>query len=198
MEKYIIRRICGSFDWNEIPALLVDNWQWQEPLDIAMQARICCDSSHLHLLLSAQEKNIRAEHTSPLSMVCEDSCMEFFFRPDENDLRYFNFEINPNGAMFIGFGSGRENLVRLMSDLSLFMPQAGLTADGWSARLRIPADFIRIFFPDFELTPGKVLLANCYKCGHKTAVPHYLTWNRVSSPVPSFHRPTDFGRMELE
>ena len=198
MKRYVICRVDGAFDWENIPFLQVDSWQWQEKMDISMQAQICNDGENLFIRMLARESDIRAEHFSPLSMVCEDSCMEFFFRPMEDDLRYFNFEINPNAAMFIGFGSGKEDLVRLMPEASLFMPQAQLTEVGWEARYRIPAKFIRTFFPNFELSSGKISPAKCYKCGHKTVRPHYICWNEVNSSIPSFHRPEDFGQMEIE
>ena len=123
--------------------------------------------------------------------------MEFFFRPEKDDLRYFNFEINPNGIMFIGFGSGKENLVRLAPDAALFNPQTERFEGGWSAEYSIPAAFIRVFFPEFALDAGKILRANLYKCGHRTVQPHYITWNKVNSGIPSFHRPEDFGAMIL-
>ena len=197
MENYEIVRVSGKPDWKGIGPAIVGNYQWQAKMDIAMEARICHDGEHLYLRMRAWEENIRAEHSEPMSMVCEDSCMEFFLRPEEDDLRYFNFEINPNGIMFIGFGSGKENLVRLAPDAALFNPQTERVDGGWRAEYKIPASFLRVFFPGFALDTGKILRANLYKCGHKTAVPHFITWNKVNSPKPSFHRPEDFGSMVL-
>ena len=62
---------------------------------------------------------------------------------------------------------------------------------------KIPLSFIQLFFPEFQLKPGAVIKANCYKCGDKTTHPHYLAWNPSTSPVPDFHRPQDFGQMIL-
>lgn len=197
MENYAIIRISGKPDWSEIQPVCVCNYQWQDRMDIAMESKICHDDDYLYLQMRAREKNIRAEHTDPLGMVCEDSCMEFFFRPEEDDLRYFNFEINPNGIMFIGFGSGKENLVRLAPSPALFDPHTERFDGGWRAEYRIPATFIRVFFPGFKLDAGRILRANLYKCGHRTVQPHYITWNKVNSDIPSFHRPEDFGAMIL-
>lgn len=198
VETYRIMRVDAAPNWSRIPALQVENYQWQPPLPISMQARICHDGQNLHLHLQAQEQNIRAEHHDALAMVCEDSCMEFFFCPAENDLRYFNFEINPNAAMFIGFGHGKADLVRLLPPAEQFLAQAQFVSGGWQAQYRIPAQFIRLFFPDFALETGRVIRANFYKCGHKTLHPHYITWNPVQSDVPSFHRPQDFASLILE
>ena len=53
--------------------------------------------------------------------------------------------------------------------------------------------FLRQFYPSYTLEPGRVIRANCYKCGDLTDHPHYLSWNEVQSDTPSFHRPQDFG-----
>ena len=42
-----------------------------------------------------------------------------------------------------------------------------------------------------------VLKANFYKCGDKLSVPHYLSWNPVTTEKPDFHRPEYFGLLEF-
>ena len=44
---------------------------------------------------------------------------------------------------------------------------------------------------------GLRLRGNFYKCGDATVQPHYLAWNPVTSAVPAFHRPEDFGEIVL-
>jgi hypothetical protein len=140
------------------------------------------------------EENIRAEYTAPLSRVCEDSCLEFFFMPEKDD-RYFNFEINPNGCPYVGFGRSRQDRVVLYrrDAKQLFAIRTQKTPDGWEAAYRLPLSFLRLFWPDFSFTGS--LRANVYKCGEKTAREHYLSWNPCSSETPDFHRPADFGVM---
>ena len=50
---------------------------------------------------------------------------------------------------------------------------------------------------DYTLEPGRVIRANCYKCGDKTVREHYMMWNPTTSDTPDFHRPQDFGEMEM-
>lgn len=199
MNHYTITRIFGKPNWAEIPSLNVDNYQWLPELDIRMQAQLCYDETGIHVHLQAWEKEIRAQHRAPLSMVCEDSCMEFFFRPEENDLRYFNLEVNPNGCMYIGFGPNMPELVRLVpqEEDALLQKDVRYTSDGWEIFYTVPVSLIRVFYPGYALTPGKILYANCYKCGDETAKPHFISWNPISTPEPSFHQPQDFGRMVL-
>lgn len=199
MNHYTITSVTGQPDWETIPALKVDNYQWLPPLDIRMTAQICYSSVGLHVHLRAWEKNIRAEYTQPVSMACEDSCMEFFFRPVEDDLRYFNIEINPNGQTYIGFGPDMPNLVRLLpqDEDALMEKKTSYTQDGWEVFYTVPLSLIRVFFPGYELKPGRKLYANCYKCGDLTVQPHYISWNPIDLPEPSFHQPLHFGLMEL-
>ncbi len=198
VDEYTITRVNAAPNWAAIPMLNVDHYQWLPALPVTMQAQICYSESGLHVHLQCIEPHIRAEHNTPLAEVCEDSCMEFFFRPMEEDLRYFNIEINPNGCTYVGFGSGMENHVRLIpKDGELTGKRVRYTQDGWEVFYTVPLPFVRIFFPDFELTAGKRIYANCYKCGDKTVQPHYMTWNPIDSADPDFHRPTDFGLMIL-
>ena len=125
--------------------------------------------------------------------------MEFFFRPVENDLRYFNLEINPNGQMYIGFGPNMQELVRLalQEEDTLLQKKCNYTADGWEAFYTFPVSVIRVFFPGYELKPGMKIFANSYKCGDNTLIPHCISWNKVDPENVTFHQPECFGLMIL-
>ena len=196
-KSYIIRSVPGNPDWKSIPQLEVSRVLWKPDCGIRAFGRICHDSQFLYVSLRAAEKQIRAEYTAPLSPVHEDSCLEFFFMP-EGEGRYFNFEINPNGCLHVGFGHGREDsTVLFRKDMhSLFEIRTDKNPDGWEAGYRIPLSFLRLFLPDFSFTG--TLLANVYKCGDRTKQEHYLSWNPVLSGTPDFHRPEDFGIMIFE
>lgn len=198
MENYRIQRVNTAPDWSQIPSLKVTHYQWLPSLNVFMEARLCHDGQKLYVQLRAQEENIRAEHQSLLCRVCEDSCMEFFFCPIADDLRYFNFEINPNAAMYIGIGHGKADLVRLLPHPEQFETRTERIPGGWQAEYVIPADFVRLFFPEFALESGRHIRANLYKCGEKTLQPHYISWNEIDSDVPNFHRPQAFGEMILD
>lgn len=197
MKSYIIHRCDGAPDWPSIPSLAVDQAQWLPAPDIRMTTQLCYDDQALYLHQRAWEQNIRAEHDAPLSMVCEDSCMEFFFCPVVDDPRYFNFECNPNGRTYIGFSTGRADVIRLAppQEDMLLQKQVHRCDGGWELFYQIPLPFLRLFFPGLQFAPGQSLRANCYKCGDLTVHPHYLAWHPIDSPTPEFHRSCDFGTM---
>ena len=151
----------------------------------------------LHVHLRATESDIRAEYTEPLSPVCQDSCLEFFFMPEGED-RYFNYEINPNGCLYIGFGHGRSDSTALYREdmQDLFAIEADRTEDGWEVYYQIPVTFLQLFYPEYSFSG--ILRANVYKCGDLTSHKHYLSWNAIESEKPDFHRPEDFGMMVFD
>ena len=194
MKRYTIARVSGRPDWSAVPALEIDEQLWRPRVDIAAWAQIAWDNARLYVRLRAREADIRAEHTGPLGMPCEDSCLEFFFSPLAGDPRYFNLEFNPNGCLYLGFGDGRE-LTRLLPERDWFGARTERTGDGWAVEYAVPFEFVRLFAPGFRPASGDGMRANCYKCGDLTAAEHYLAWNPCTSETPSFHRPQDFGLM---
>lgn len=195
MREYTITYTKEAPDWENIPKLDIDTVLWTEPAPIDAWAQICRDDRALHVRLSAIEPYIRAENRDPMQEPCEDSCLEFFFCPDPEDNRYFNIEFNPNGLMYLGFGSGAHDLIRLMPEDEPITPHVVRTANGWNLTYSVPYSLILRFFPNFQPVSGGCIRANCFKCGNLTVHPHYLSWNPVTSEKPAFHRPEDFGVM---
>ncbi len=193
---HTIKKIPSPVNWDTVPVLPIDRVCWTPDCGIRAQAQLCYDGEHLYVRMTAQEADIRAENTAPLSPVYEDSCLEFFFMR-ENGTHYFNFEINPNGRLCIQYGPTRSDRTYLArsDDMAYFDIHAARTADGWSVSYRIPLAFLRTFDPTFAFKG--TLRANFYKCGDKTAHPHFLAWAPVHSAAPDFHRPADFGIVEF-
>ena len=201
MKTYTMTKVSGQPDWSKIPVIALDEPYKTDMDEIPVRAwaQVAYNDEALLIREWAKEPNIRKEQFGLLDQICDDSCLEFFFCPMEEDQRYFNIEFNPNACRFLGFGSGIQDLVRLIpdSDNDEFRPKAVETEDGWELTYQIPYHFIRRFFPNFDPTTGKAIRANCYKCGDKTVQKHWLTWCPVE-PLPtggSFHQPIYFGRM---
>ena len=197
MKEYVIEKTVGAPDWTKVSELQVDNVCWLPDAGVRMEQQICHDDEKIYVHQVAREKNIRAELTDKLGSICTDSCMEFFFSPVPEDGRYFNIELNLNGAIFLGFGHGRADSIRLIPEdhKKLFNIRTNKTADGWENFYEIPLEFLHVFYPDYDFKSGRVIRANCFKCGDLTVQPHYMMWNETTSETPDFHRPQDFGRM---
>ena len=169
------RVACGAqIDWTKIAAVELVHQPWLEPCDIGARAQLCHDGERLYVRMEAKEKKIRATLTGPLDQVCNDSCLEFFFAPMADDSRYINFEVNPLCNVYVGFGAGRPTRVRqIVRDAdTLFGAKAEYTDEGWVLTYSVPAEFIRRYFPAFEMK-GEAA-CNFYKCGDLTEKKHYL------------------------
>ena len=198
MREYTIARVTGKPDFSAIEPLQIDTLLWSPEVPITASAKLCYDDAGIHVQLSAQEPNIRAEERGPLGFPCQDSCLEFFFCPIEGDDRYLSIECNPNGCLYLGFCNTGRRIIRLVPDcVEAIDPVIDMTEEGWSVTYAVPASYVRLFFPEFELKSGVTLRANCFKCGDKTVQEHYMSWNPVEVSDPDFHIPAFFGKMTL-
>ena len=137
---YTVKRMTTP-DWDAAPTVTLTHQRWLPPCDIAAKAQACHDGERLFVRMEARERDIRATLTGPLEPVCQDSCLEFFFAPDPADGRYLNFEWNPLGTLFFGFGLGRGSRVRQAPEdaQALLSPRPFTTAQGWGIEFGIPA-----------------------------------------------------------
>lgn len=196
MPEYYVKRVQQPV-WESVPAVTLTHAPWLNPNAVAAQAQLCHDTQNLYLRMTARENPIRATLTEPLAQVCQDSCLEFFLAPVADDARYLNFECNPLGTLYLGFGAQRDTRVRqLVRDVGMFHIAPFETDDGWGLTMQIPLSFLRLYFPNLELTGHAA--CNFYKCGDETASPHYLSWAPLSSDTPDFHRRWDFGTLIFE
>ena len=198
MQPYIISRITKDFSWDNVPPLPICHHLWLPETPIQAQAKIAYDESGLYVLLKAWEQNIRAEEVGPLGAPYLDSCLEFFFKPSKEDIRYFNFEVNPNGCLLAGIGNPETGLVRIVNFTLGVTPEASRFEGGWQVSYHIPLSFIQLFFPEFKPISGGRIFGNCYKCGDLTEKRHFIAAFPIDLPEPQFHSPEFFGTLEFE
>lgn len=183
-------------DWDAIPAVTLQHTPWLTPNGVTAQAQLCHNGQTLFLRMQAREPEIRATLEGPLEQVCNDSCMEFFFAPKADDARYFNFEINPLGTLYLGFGAARATRVRqIVKKPELFRIRPFRVDGGWGLTMELPLSFVQMYFPDAAFAGSAA--CNFYKCGDQTPSPHYLAWNPLTSEKPDYHRRQDFGSLRF-
>ena len=123
-----------------------------------------------------------------------------FGRTRYDNVAYFNFEMNPFGASYLGFGHGRNDLVRLHPGnvRELFNIRTSIDDSSWTLQYDIPHSFIRLFIPEFDPVSGHRMRANFYKCGDDIQPEHELMWNPITNGNADFHQPEFFGELVLE
>ena len=176
----------------------IDSFVWDETgYRPEARAYAAWDESGLHALLCAKEETISAVTSGFGGDVYKDSCLEWFVQPFADDPRYINVEVNAAGAAYVGFGSGREDSKPLPTMPQGMRVSASKHEGGWWAiAYTIPASLLKELYGR-SLTAGACMRGNFYKCD-ESIHPHFGSWNPIAHPVPDFHRPEFFGKMELE
>lgn len=191
---------------NLVPWHPIGEVNWDEfPYRPSVSFNIAHDNNEIFIKYRVKEHRVKAEKTADNEMVCEDSCVEFFVSPEE-DGSYYNIEFNSIGTCLMGYGTGRSD--NRVADISVLSGIRRLSTLGdlpfgekeglqeWSLTVAIP---VRSFFGHNTGTlSGKTMKANFYKCGDMLSVPHFVTWNRVDTKSPDYHRPEFFGTLLFE
>ena len=204
MRKTLTIPRVGSFsDLDACARGRVDTVCWPAEFPYCPEVRfaIAHDGHALLIRFDVVEDHLRAAALENNGPVWEDSCVEFFVKEPDSPY-YFNFETNCIG---VGLAARRlsrtecthfddARMAQVIRRSSLPMQPLDLRQKkAWWLELEIPFSLI-------SERPGvpERLLANFYKCGDKTDVPHFLSWNPVEVPAPDFHRPDFFGELILK
>ncbi len=98
--------------WQDIPAININQFPWYKTgKKQNTQIKLCANNENLFIQIIAQDNHSFAQQTQLNHMlVCEDSCVEFFFSPSgQFASHYVNLEVNCCGTMHLAFGSHRDN-----------------------------------------------------------------------------------------
>lgn len=176
------------------------NWKDDFPYKPSTSFVIAVSSTRLYVFFSVISKDLRAVNAEDLSPVAQDSCVEFFMQVPGSE-EYWNFEFNCIGTLNGSHRVERPAPTRLLpEELSSikryascgnepFEEQEGTFC--WDLTVSIPLELVGL---DADNLP-EFIKGNFYKCGSKTAHPHYVSWNAVESTTPDFHRPDCFGKL---
>ena len=132
--------------------------------------------------------------TNDLELVNEDACVEIFIG-DADNIHYWNFEFNPAGVCNASHRKERKvDVVRLNPEQLTSIKRYGqqLCAAHWTLLVGIPLSLIEL-----DLAREHARRANLYKCGDKTSMKHYASWNPILAEVPAFHLPEFFGEIQF-
>lgn len=185
--------------WKNISMLKIEDYIWIENgYKPKVEAQVCYNNSNIFVRFISYENTIIARFTKINDPVHKDSCVEFFVNLYPNKTNaYFNFEVNPLGTMYVGFGALGDRNKLSAEDIQLIEIFATVKTpvigeyDNWEVIYKIPLSlFAKYYGLKFN---GDSARANFYKCGDETKFEHYGVWNNVSSNKPNFHLPEYFG-----
>lgn len=188
-------------EWHEIGCV---DWEKEYPYCPLVSFRIVHTGEAILVEYKVEEETIRAV-AEDKGNVWEDSCCEMFLSLP-NEKTYYNFECNCAGKLLIEHGAGRGVRERASKEVLLRVLRWSSNGDVcfdekpsngiWKMALIIPVD---CFFKDnLETLSGLRMRGNFYKCGDKLSKPHFLSWQRILTETPDFHRPEYFGDLFFE
>jgi len=178
--------------------LSIDKINWKDfshTPDVTVFLGYCDQRLWLHYLVG--NDFVRAICREDQEPVWQDSCVEFFVK--QGDI-YRNFEFNCLGVCLSASGPDRNARERLDSaEMARILRFPSLTIESlpsesipsnWSLTVAIPLGLI-------GLKQGSQFMANFYKCGDETKVPHYISWSPIVTSSPDFHQPGFFAPLVL-
>jgi len=207
----ILRNVKNSDDftkdgfWEEISCIAIKDYLWMKnSYRPEVYIKVCYNNDYIFVKFDVFEEEITARFNSVNDPVYKDSCVEFFINlfPSESN-KYFNFEINAIGTIYVGFGAKESRTKILTEDIKdisihsiLNTPYVGKLKDKkWKIILKIPLKlFEKHYNTKFNYKNAK---GNFYKCGDETKYEHYGAWNKIHSELPNFHLPDFFGDLSF-
>lgn len=170
------------------------NWVEQYPVTPRTTFTIAHTNEMLYVRYEVKGEVPLATKTNDLELVNEDACVEIFIG-DADNTHYWNFEFNPAGVCNASHRKERKvDVVRLNAEQLASIQRYGqqLCAAHWTLLVGIPLALI-----DLDLTRERARRANLYKCGDKTPMKHYASWNPIEAEAPAFHLPEFFGEIQF-
>ena len=225
---YCVRRLpAGSLlaDWSSAAAW--DNSVWNEAEIAGIErfhprssehhphtaVRLLYDRRDIFIRFDVQDQYVRSTATEYQSMVCFDSCVEFFFRP-RPDRGYFNLEINCGGtflmsyiedprrtdrgfakSMPVSWEDARQIQIYHSLPATVFPERENPTP--WRLGVRLPLETIEPYLGAASPLDGRTWTGNFYKCADRTSHPHWASWTPQGEAL-NFHDPDRFGPLRFE
>jgi len=193
--------------WANIPALDIKLYMGDKPEHLPKtQAKLLYDDQAIYVIFRVEDQYVRAVANETHGEVWKDSCVEFFFTPDQTiDAGYFNLEMNCGGTFLLHHNTKdlpRQELelsdcqqIQVATTLPKNIDPEITQPTTWCVEYRLPINIIENYANVAKPAPGVIWRANFYKCADQTSHPHWLTWNKVNHPTPNFHLPKYFGQI---
>ena len=210
-ERPEINAVWDKAPWTGTKSLELTHYMGNKPDHFPLvEAKIAYDNLAIYVIFRVQDKYMKAVHSEHQDPVYTDSCVEFFFSPDEDSNKgYFNLEMNCGGIMLFHHQiAPRTNQTHIAGEdieqveVAHSLPQIvdpEIEVDTtWFVEYRIPFSVLASYrdFPNPE--SGTIWRANLYKCADATSHPHWLTWAPIDLPGPDFHQPDFFGTLKFQ
>ncbi len=158
-----------------------------------------------------QDQYVRIVHTAINTMVCEDSCVEFFLQPTSIDKGYINIEANAGGVIhsshirdwtrapggFSDFNYIRKDEIRRITTKGNLPGQIDPEEQNpthWWMIFRVPRTYLENIFGALGDFSGQTWRGNFFKCADCSSRPHWGSLMPIGAEL-NFHLPSEFGEI---
>jgi len=206
--KYEIDTIASKLEIANCPSFEVSHFLWnsrQQPKTVGRMGYI--EGKGIFVSLTCYEKDPKRTFFKHADPVYLDSAMEAFFAfPDQqlldeydlgnNEILYFNFEVNANGAMLAQYGVERNDRIFLTDEeIALTEVKAMVEEDYWRVEMLVPNQLLKQVADLSEMLPEAACYCNFYKISESKEIEHYGAYNNILSETPDFHLPQFFAKV---
>ncbi|MCH6236684.1 carbohydrate-binding family 9-like protein [Cognataquiflexum rubidum] len=204
-------RIDGVWDkevWKNVPALEIANYMGNKPQFLPTTfAKLLYDDENIYGILMVEDRFVQCLVQETNGHVSGDSCVEFFFSPDNsNPLFYFNLEINCGGVPLLQFVTVPRKEYIFLKEREISKVEIAHSMQKmvfpeikedtvWTIEFKLPLKILEKYAAITQPKSGVKWTANFYKTASTTSNPHYLTWSKVDNSKPDFHLPQFFGTL---
>lgn len=196
--------------WRKIDPIEIRRYMGEKPSHFPrVQAKLAYDDEAIYVIFQVEDQYVRAVAQKHQDGVYKDSCVEFFFSPENNSSRgYFNLEMNCGGTMLfhhqkeprtgsVHISDEDINQISVAHSLPKQILEEIQDPTIWTVEYRIPFGILTKYHELTKPQKGTIWRANLYKCADDTSHPHWLTWAPVQNPKPNFHLPDFFGELKF-
>eukprot|EP00040_Diaphanoeca_grandis_P015331 m.78123 g.78123 ORF g.78123 m.78123 type:complete len:232 (-) comp25083_c0_seq1:139-834(-) len=203
---------------DELPRFSLQHEQRMQPTDTptttSVKFSMCADEDRIGIKWFVEEEDVRAmcNQEGDAPEVWTDSCVEFFCTHSGlAEGEYFNFEFSCIGTCLAHFGTKGaftgENATRKTQGTSMIESiwrQSSLgkatfdtvaSTKPWTLAVCIPKQALKLEKATTFSNSG--IKFNIMKCGDSLPKPHWLTFHKVTTEQPDFHRPDAFRLLEF-
>jgi len=179
----------------------------------AVYARLLYDNRNIYVHFKVHDQYIRSVTTRPQGPVCQDSCVEFFFKP-KADRGYLNVEANCGGTFLCSYIEDHRRIpggfakftpidlkwlaqIRCHHTLPDVVDPEIASPREWQLEYALPLPLIEAYTGPLGAIAGQTWRANFFKCGDKTSHPHWGSWAPLGDEL-NFHLPERFAPIHFQ
>jgi len=210
-KKFKLDANWNKAQWKKIEPIHITNYMGKvSAFQPEVQSKMMYNDTHVFVIFQVKDRFVKSVVTKYNGNVSSDSCVEFFFSPDEKfPLKYFNLEVNAGGTPLMFYIEKPMTELKKLTDDELKQIQIAHSMPEkvdpeivgpvtWTIEYSIPLSLLGKYSNLTYPTKGVNWKANFYKTGSRTSNPNFITWAVVDFPKPNFHLPQFFGTIQFQ